>query len=212
MGFVVVFDPDPPTQITRSANNAFLAVTLRSAVNESVSRTAFLVMRHDAATAGLFSACVQELPAGLLGLVGSDLDGEVAHDYRAYVRNEVVPSMRKTADILLTHASVIEMPDLGWLASKFKDENWQMDSSKVFVDNFLGHALAWESVLDCWDQNRLSVLTPQGHALPYKGLQEVLRWSLQKGERSCRRDCHSAAPPSTLIMCFNRGGERASAK
>ena len=32
------------------------------------------------------------------------------------------------------------------------------------------------------------------------------------GLSSRRRDCHSAAPPSTVVRCFNRDGERASAK
>ena len=32
------------------------------------------------------------------------------------------------------------------------------------------------------------------------------------GKPSCRRDCHSAAPPSTFSRCFNSDGERASAK
>ena len=32
------------------------------------------------------------------------------------------------------------------------------------------------------------------------------------GTASCRRDCHSAAPPSPFGRCFNRDGERASAK
>ena len=32
------------------------------------------------------------------------------------------------------------------------------------------------------------------------------------GNSSRRRDCHSAAPPSTFSRCFNSDGERASAK
>ena len=39
---------------------------------------------------------------------------------------------------------------------------------------------------------------------------ELIRFAF--GEASRRRDCHSATPPSTVSRCFNRDGERASAK
>ena len=44
------------------------------------------------------------------------------------------------------------------------------------------------------------------------GIDEALDCTDPAGALRHRRDCHSAAPPSTFSRCFNSDGERASEK
>ena len=139
------------------------------------------VVFQDLMAFGVKQAFARELPQGFLDLMAADLDGQLAADYRGYIRHEVKPVLDRIKDVLQAHFAAIEAPPLEWLLATFPGHG-KTDSPNNIPNTVIVYARAWDRVLAEWDAGRLDVLHPPNHMMPYLALSRFVVWSKERGE------------------------------
>jgi hypothetical protein len=88
----------------------------------------------------------EELPSGLLRMVSDDPAGSIASQYRAYIEHDFLPCVRRISDVILAHASVLEMPPKEYLQQTFPTANWDMMRLDEFSQHWLSYVRQWAAL------------------------------------------------------------------
>ena len=126
-------------------------------------------------------AFARELPQGFLDLMAADLDGQLAADYRGYIRHEIKPVLDRLKDIMQAHVAAIEAPPLSWLIDTFPNHG-NIDNPNNIPHATIAYARAWDRVLAEWDAGRLDVLYPPSNMMPFSAMHKFNLWSKERGE------------------------------
>eukprot|EP01052_Picozoa_sp_SAG31_P036403 SAG31_NODE_4538_length_3155_cov_5.869437_2_plen_213_part_00 len=118
---------------------------------------------------------VRELPQAFFVLMGTELDGLLAEDYRGYIRHEVKPALDRMKDIIHAHWAAIEQPPLLWLMQAFPGHN-ETDRPSGIAHSLVSYARAWDRVLAQWDVGKLDELYPPKHMMPWLALFKLNVW------------------------------------
>ena len=79
------------------------------------------------------------------------------------------------------HYTAIEVPSLEWLLETFPAHD-KYDSPSSIPGNTVAYGRAWDRVLAEWDTDKLEVLYPPNHLMPYLGLYKLNTWTRERGE------------------------------
>jgi hypothetical protein len=168
----VMWDPDPPAQLTR--NFGFQHLAMPSAAACSILN---IDMVHT-----LQQPYCDELPHAILDVVAADPTGSIADSYRRYIRTVWVPAVQHLADVLEAHSAVIEWPTSEWLAKQFPQVPWHAAANFDFGLYWMACAMSWGRVLAEWDDaENFSMLRPAS-PMSFGGLIKAIGWSLKRGE------------------------------
>eukprot|EP01052_Picozoa_sp_SAG31_P017806 SAG31_NODE_1234_length_9204_cov_9.297748_6_plen_244_part_00 len=109
-----IFDPNWPSSSTQTADNNVIALT------HCMYATA-----AEACDVGLCDLINLEnkpycdwLPTIISEMLGSDPNSNLAHEYRAHIRCEVLARLRQISDILTAQGAVVQLPSNDWLYTK----------------------------------------------------------------------------------------------
>jgi hypothetical protein len=112
----------------------------------------------------------------------ADVDGQLAADYRGYIRHQVVkPTLDRIKNAVHTHYAAVEAPPNEWLTDTFPEHS-KADSPNYFADGTVNYVWAWDRVLAEWDAGRLDVLFSPSHIMSFWGLLKFNVWSKERGE------------------------------
>eukprot|EP01052_Picozoa_sp_SAG31_P046785 SAG31_NODE_9086_length_1337_cov_1.575121_1_plen_124_part_00 len=112
--------------------------------------------------------------------------------------------MRRVSELLHSHAAVVELPPTEWLASKFPQEYWHLNTADVFQHCWVSRAQAWGALLAEWDAGELGTAVPRGADwFPFRGLDAINDWAIMRGSELQRELIGCAARTEPMIIsCF----------
>eukprot|EP01052_Picozoa_sp_SAG31_P023459 SAG31_NODE_1935_length_6872_cov_11.115163_3_plen_240_part_00 len=105
----IIFDPKRPKASTATAQNNGEAMMSYAPTLQSLD-----VAANDSITCFSNPFCGW-LPTFILEILSSDPDTILAHEFRSYVRCELLPRLRQLADIVTAQGALVKLPPNEWL-------------------------------------------------------------------------------------------------
>jgi hypothetical protein len=126
----------------------------------------------------------QELPTAILDFMSAEPTSELAQHFRLYARHELVPGMQRVAQILETHAAVMDLPPREWMHQKFPGGGFlSSNHPSHYIYNWVGCTEAWVALLEDWDAGEFgAVHLRSGAHFPFAGVCATNDWSVARGE------------------------------
>eukprot|EP01052_Picozoa_sp_SAG31_P045376 SAG31_NODE_8258_length_1487_cov_1.469741_2_plen_201_part_00 len=152
----VIWDPSAAHKRT------FWAPTAQHSATAGHDSAVGIMINFEDIRANVKGPYVHELPRSFFDLLASDLEGELAHNYRGYIRNEVKPVLDHITGVLHSTYAAMELPDVQWLTETFPGSG-PFDSPNQFLSDSIAYTRAWDRVLADWDSDRIGALFPPHH-------------------------------------------------